>query len=106
MHWWGNSNVCSLSYLESSLRGLDYTQSFTHKFVSGIYDISKTEWSKITNDITIVLLCVSVYFLFKSDAFGKALKCFQEKQIEYREHSFRTRMAEYIKCFEPLFMVC
>ena len=43
IHWWANNNICSLSYIESQLRGTDHTESFTHKFIAPIYDISKTE---------------------------------------------------------------
>ena len=33
LHWHLNSNVCSLSILESHLRGLDYTNTFSHQFI-------------------------------------------------------------------------
>ncbi|NBP13293.1 hypothetical protein EBU95_02715 [bacterium] len=106
VHWWGNSNVCSLSYMESSLRGLDYTQSFTHQFIAPVYDISKTEWSKIVNNITIVLLLLSVYFLYTSDAFKSALECYRQKKVQYKDSPLSKRTLEYWKCFHPLFLLC
>jgi len=78
VHWWGNSNVCSLSILESHLRGVDYTQSFTHKFVSPVYDISKTTWSTICYVIVIVLMCISIYNISKSQKWKQIKKCYNE----------------------------
>ena len=66
VHWWANNNICSLSLLESKLRGMDHTESFTHKFIAPIYDISQTEWSRICIIITIILLCISSYKLYYS----------------------------------------
>jgi hypothetical protein len=59
VHWYTNNNICSLSLMESQLRGLDYTESFTHKLISPIYDISKTEWSNLSYIITLVLFTIS-----------------------------------------------
>lgn len=78
VHWWGNSNVCSLSVLESKLRGLNYTESFTHKFVAPIYDISKTTWSQICYVVTILLMCISAYKIYQSPKWGESLQCYND----------------------------
>ncbi|NDC94800.1 hypothetical protein EB118_12580 [bacterium] len=102
VHWWGNSNVCSLSYMESALRGLDYTESFTHKFISPVYDISKTEWSKICNDITIILLLISVYYLYNSKALADSIACYKQR-IKLGN---KSRLQIITECFHPLFVIC
>jgi len=67
VHWWGNSNLCSLSVLESHLRGLDYTQSFTHQFIAPVYDISQSSWSKVCTLFTMTVMMVSMYKLYQSN---------------------------------------
>lgn len=59
IHWYTNSNVCSLSLLESKLRGLHYTTTFMHKFISPIYD--NTYYI-----LTILLMCISSFGLYKN----------------------------------------
>ena len=66
VHWYNNNNQCSLTLLESKLRGLDVTESFTYKFIAPLYDVSKTDWSKICYSFTIVLMIVSIYRLYNS----------------------------------------
>ena len=38
VHWYLNSDVCALTVLESSVRGIPMDQSFMHRIVSPIYD--------------------------------------------------------------------
>lgn len=71
IHWINNNDVCSLSVLESKLRGLDYTQSFTHKFIGPVYNISKKSWTKILYVIVVILMFASSYLLYKSNCFRK-----------------------------------
>ena len=107
LHWWGNSNVCSLSMMESQLRGFHYTQSFTHKFISPIYDISKTEWSRICYIVTIILLLISSYYLYTSKTFLDAIKCYKQKQTELENSNTNIidRLKIYSSCFSPLFIL-
>lgn len=87
VHWWNNNNVCSLSVLESQLRGLDYTQSFTHKFIGPVYDVSKTEWANVTSYATIGLMIFSIYRLYNSPNFDKMIHCWKstsDMPIKYR----------------------
>ena len=67
VHWWNSSDVCSLSILESQLRGIPYSDGFTHKFIAPMYNISATKWSRICWIITIILMSVSLYYLTKVD---------------------------------------
>ena len=94
IHWYNNNNECSLTYMEAKLRGLDRTESFSHKFISPLYDISKTEWSKYCYIITIVLMCVSIYYLYHSDKVSQAWKCFNDtsKELEYRNMSLYRKI--------------
>ena len=80
VHWWGNSNACSLTVLESYLRGLDSrTESFTHKFIAPIYEISASEWNNVVWIITIITFCISIYKLYYSHKVVNALKCYRER---------------------------
>ena len=98
-HWYGNSDVCSLSYLESFLRGKPYTEGFTYKFIGPMYNISQTEWSQLCYILTIGLMCISIYKLINHPIFIESWKC-------YKEHS--TGIFDFeqnLKCFYPLLVI-
>lgn len=105
VHWWANNNICSLSYIESQLRGTDYTKSFTHKFIAPIYDISQTEWSRICKIITIILLLISIYNLYYSKKTSQILQCYNTliQDKEFLKKPFITRLSSYIICFKDFF---
>ncbi len=102
VHWWGNSNVCSLSVIESKLRGLDYTQSFTHQFIAPVYDMSKTTWSNICYVVTILLLCVSVYKMYQSSRWRDLRECISKVSSNNDKTVFGKTLA-YINCLNILF---
>ena len=94
VHWSTNSNVCSLSVIEAHLRGnVHRTETFTHQFIKGIYDISSTEWNGIVWVITIILMLVSINNLYKTDKFKKFLECIKEND------------ANLFVCMQPLFII-
>lgn len=105
VHWYGNSNVCSLSVMEAKFRGLHYTQSFTHQFIAPVYEVSSTDWSKICYMTTIVLMLLSFYKLVTSLKFADAWRCLQEKKksIIMSHMSFQEKVMEYARCFRPIF---
>lgn len=107
VHWYGNNNMCSLSIFEAKLRGLDYTDSFSHQFIAPIYDISQSQWSTLCYIITITLMSISIYYLYNSEAFSNALTCFREQMQKYKENPepFPYRLLAYIKCFLPLLIL-
>ena len=107
IHWWANNNICSLSYIESQLRGTDHTESFTHKFIAPIYDISKTEWSQICKIITIILLCISLYNLYYSKKTADIFRCYNTliKDDDFLKKPFLSRLSSYIFCFKDLFIL-
>lgn len=91
LHWLHNSNVCSLSILEAKLRGIPYTKSYTHSIISPIYDISKTQWSKICYIIIIFLMGISMINILKSENLKLA-------KIYYNKHKTgKTTFFERIK---------
>lgn len=110
VHWYCNSNVCSLSMIESKLRGLDYTESFTHRLVAPIYDISKTTWSKLCYTVTIILMCIAIYKLITSVKWKQAWEAYNQQYKIFNSGTdttnWYTRMLVYLRCFEPLFMLC
>ena len=97
IHWYNNSDVCSLTILEGQLRGINITETFTHKFISPMYTITNTEWSNIVWLITFIVMCVSIYKLYNSDKFKQSLKCYNE--LSYEKFTFENT----IKCFILLF---
>lgn len=105
VHWIANNNACSLTYMESQLRGIDVKDSFTYQFISPVYDISKTNWSRICYITTIILLIISIYKLSTSKAFSKSLKCYKDlsKDPKYIKSSFYQRLKISILCFIDLF---
>ena len=104
LHWWFNSNECSLTYIEAKLRGLDKTQSFTHQFVAPMYEISTTEWSKLCYIITIVLLCVSMYYLYNSERVSRAFGLYKSlsNDPDYLTKSFYEKSFITFNCFKDL----
>jgi hypothetical protein len=99
VHWYANSNVCSLTILEGNLRGLDRTDTFTHQFIGPVYDISSTEWSNIVWYITVFIMCVSIYKLYNTDKFKTSWECY--KQLSKEELTW----AKAFECFKPLFLI-
>lgn len=105
VHWWGNSNVCSLSVLESQLRGLNYTESFTHKFIAPIYDISKTTWSRASYIITILLMSISAYKIYQSPKWRESVICYNSINDDpnVRNLPLHEKLIMYSKCVRILF---
>lgn len=107
VHWYNNNNACSLSMFESKLRGIPYTNSFSHQFIAPIYDISSTEWSDICYKVTILLMGVSIYYLITSPKWSIFNKCIKEtkKYIKQNKNlTWNEKMNLYINCIEPLFI--
>ena len=103
VHWIANSNVCSLSVLEAHLRGIDIREdTFSHKFIAPIYDISATEWCNIVWVITIVVLCISIYKLYHNDKFKIAWKCYSKLEPS---KDFLDKISQILTCFKPLFII-
>jgi hypothetical protein len=107
VHWIANNNACSLTYLESQLRGIDVEKSFTYQFISPVYDISKTDWSRICYIITIIVLMISIYKLSTSKAFANSLKCYNNLRDDPKFNTlpFYQRFKMSILCFIDLFKI-
>jgi hypothetical protein len=81
--------------MEAHFRGLDYREdTFTHKFIAPIYDISVTDWSNIVWYITFIVLCISIYKLWNNDIVKDAWKCYTKSNKSFQNT---------IHCFAPLF---
>ena len=108
LHWYNNNNDCSLTYIESRLRGIDKVEGFTHKFIAPIYDISQTEWSRLCYIITIILMCVSIYYLYNSPKVAESLRCFSQRteNPEYNDLPLHKRVAYMFNCFRSLLIWC
>ena len=98
VHWGANSNSCSLSIIESQLRGVPYTKSFSHQFIAPVYDISKTSWSKFVHVITLIVMSVSFYKLYHSKSYSVFLQ-----SITLLKKNNNTTVADYINAFHSAF---
>lgn len=83
VHWIANNNICALSLFESKLRGIPYTQSFSHMLIGPIYDISNTTLCYISYIVVILLLIYSIYILINHDKWIKAKQCNCNNFFEY-----------------------
>jgi hypothetical protein len=99
VHWVGNSNVCSLTILEGQLRGMDRTDTFTHRFIAPVYEIGASEWSTIIWIITTIVLCISLYKLYHSEKVSNAWDCYNSLPIENRTWVY------IVDCFKPVFVL-
>lgn len=95
IHWYGNSDVCSLTILESNLRGISRKEGFLHQFISPIYKIGSTEWSNIVWFITFLLMCISIYNLYNSEKFKIALDSYYNEKDK--------TIIKTLNYFKPLF---
>lgn len=103
VHWWFNSNVCSLSVIEANLRSVPYTDSWTHQFIAPVYEINKTTWSHIAWGITILLMLVSVHKIYTSDKWKSFVECFS--RVSNSDDSNFVKMNGFAECFKILFVV-
>jgi hypothetical protein len=97
VHWYANSDMCSLTILESQLRGAPIDQTFSHKIISPIYNISKTDSNKIAYFVTFIVLFLSIYFLIHTTKWKEFLKCWEDKP------HLRVTGPSGAKCFMDLF---
>lgn len=88
IHWLVNSNACILTILESQLRGISKDNTFSHQFISPIYDMSETKWSTFCYLITIFLIIVSVYRLQNLEEFKQAILCYNDQTKTFYEKMY------------------
>ena len=87
IHWLSNNDTCSLSLFESYLRGISYKNSFSHKFIAPIYNISHTDWSRFCYIITIFVMLISIY------------KIYNNGKISYVYQLYKTQKKQNIPYF-------
>ena len=108
VHWHGNSDHCSLSLIESNLRGIEYNECFSHQFISPIYNISDKWVSKLCYIITYIALFLSIYFLYNSDRWTIVNECYAKTKeyinINNEKINFIQKVNLYIDCFQLLFI--
>lgn len=73
-HWYYNNDVCCLSELEAVLSGNDRVDTFSHRMIAPIYNISEKSWSDVCYILTIVLIFVSLYKLITCDKMKKIIE--------------------------------
>jgi hypothetical protein len=91
--------------MESQLRGLDYTESFTHKLISPIYDISKTEWSNVSYIITLLLFTISAAKIYNDPRWKMAWESLVQTHEKIKNDTsigLFPKLIVYIKSLEIL----
>ena len=74
-----NNDACSLTIFESHLRGIKVSDGFLYQYISPMYNISQTEWSKLCYIITVSLMIVSIYNLYNNKDFKNAISNFKSE---------------------------
>jgi hypothetical protein len=91
--------------MESQLRGLDYTESFTHRLIAPMYDISKTQWSTISYTLTLLLFTISTSKIYNdpkwSQAWDSLLKTHENIKTN-NEMGIFSKIAVYMKSIDIL----
>lgn len=103
-HWYFNNNICSLTLMESTLRGIPTTKSFSHQFISPIYDMSNSDLSSLCYIIVISLLIISLYKFLKSDALKDTIKCLKSDKSNSTEKMIDT-FKRKASCFLPILVI-
>lgn len=103
VHWYFNSNVCSLSVMESQLRGLNYTESFTHKFIGPVYEVTQTSWAAVCWTLTICLFLVSVYKIYYCEKWTIVFEHYNKIIENTPETTIQDRMKAWACCIQILF---
>lgn len=96
VHWYNNNNICSLSLFESKLRNLNHTQTFSHRLISPIYDISETNLSKLSYIIVITTMIISIYKIYTLPKTREIWKCIKGTYKE--KMSFSKKLMLYGSC--------
>jgi hypothetical protein len=99
LHWWASSDVCCLTVLESNLRGLDRKDTFLHKFIAPIYNISEYNLNNLIWTITLITFSISIYKLYNSKKVNEAFICYQN--LPNDSYTFN----DILKCFQSLFII-
>jgi len=90
IHWYNNSDKCSLTILEGYLRGISDNKTFTYKIISPFYTISQTKWNQILHTITILLTIISINYLYNSKNFKYFLICYKNLPSNYNWYDYFT----------------
>lgn len=64
IHWAANNTICSLTLLESKLRGIPMEHSFIYSFIAPIYQFLHLEMISENNLSTLVYLIVILLMVF------------------------------------------
>lgn len=96
VHWYTNSNTCSLTILEAYLREMPPSKTFMYQFISPLYNISSTDLNTLAYIVTCITMFISIYFLYNNTKFNETMKCYSE----LKNKTFNN----IIKCFQPLFL--
>ena len=103
IHWWANNDACSLTMMESVLRGIPKEEALTHKFISPLYTgLSGNTWSNMIHVITIALVLYSIYKLVNNN---KCASVYRSIVNSKSDENLTGRIKEYFEMCKPLFLI-
>lgn len=73
IHWIAMNNTCSLTLLESKVRGVKNNETFMHRLVSPVYDVHESTLSLLCKVVTALVMMTSSYKLSKSEKFKNSV---------------------------------
>jgi len=65
IHWYFNSNICCLTIFEGYITGKPLNQTFIHKIIDPIYNISENSLNNVVWIVTIISFLITLYKLYK-----------------------------------------
>jgi len=101
LHWYGSSDVCFLTYLESLITGNNINDGFIYKIISPFYNISKIKTKQLIWTITILLLFISLHkFILFINNYCK------ESIINLKKIIIEKKLNEYdYKCINNMYNI-
>jgi len=100
IHWYTNSDTCSLSILESKLRGEPRTKTFTHQFVTKIYKIPESDWNNLIYIATPLLGAFSFYKLYTSRVIADSKRKYSENVKQ--DDEFKVKLKKALEFARPV----
>lgn len=97
VHWIGNNNMCSLTLIESKLRGIEIKDGFIHQFIAPVYNIPKFLSQKLLYIILIILIVISIIKVSKSKQWSHFKMCLKQNTSD-------NKITHFFKCFKQLFI--
>jgi hypothetical protein len=104
VHWIEKSDKCSVSLLEGKIRGVHYTNGYSHEIVSPIFKLNETRWFLIFLLLTMYLMFISINRLRTNTRWSESIQCYKNliSDVNYKELPIPQQVLETANCFRGL----